>query len=464
MTTTLRPYLEYKETGLPWIGRIPTHWQVNRIKNLFRFINERSQSGQEILLSMGRHRGLTPFAQISARPIGPNDLIGFKITVPNDIVVNRMQACIGMFFRTPILGLVSPDYEVIRPKTPLVSSYFEQVFKLPNMQAKFRAESKGLGTGHAGFLRLYSDRLGAIHVFSPPSKEQNLIVAFLEAQERGFRKLIRIKKRLIELLNEQKSRLTDQILNLGVGADITLSASGIVDQAEMQRAWGVTRLKYVAKVQTGLTLGKIYGDVSLVTRPYLRVANVQSGYLNISKITRVQVPLTEAQGCELQVGDVLMTEGGDIDKLGRGCIWEGQIEGCLHQNHLFAVRTDHSRLLPPFLVLLMQSRLGRSYFERTAKKTTNLALTNSSILKAFPLPLPEVQVQREILATASLHTAEILDGVSRAQREIDLIHEYRTRLIADVVTGNLDVLEVAERLPSSAEQDALEVDLFDASL
>jgi type I restriction enzyme S subunit len=384
----------------------------------------------------------------------------YKRAARGDIAYNMMRLWQGAVGVAPRDGLVSPAYVVARPYPNNASAYFVELFRTDAYKTEINKYSRGIVSDRN---RLYWDEFKQMLVCVPPPQEQAAIVRYLNHAEQNIRRFIQGKRRLIELLNEQRTRQVDQILSHGVRGLATLSEAEGDGRAMDPCDREVVRLKHVAKIQTGLTLGKNYGNAPLVTRPYLRVANVQNGYLDLSKITHVQVPLAEARGCELQEGDVLMTEGGDIDKLGRGCLWDSQIEGCLHQNHLFAVRPDFSRLLPAFLVLLMQSRHGRCYFERTAKKTTNLASTNSTILKAFPFPLPSVHEQREILEAASFHTAEIHAGISRAQREIDLISEYRTSLIADVVTGKLDVREAAERLPSSAEQEALDDESRDLS-
>ena len=148
-----------------------------------------------------------------------------------------------------------------------------------------------------------------------------------------------------------------------------------------------------------------------------------------------------------------MTEGGDIDKLGRGCIWLGNIPGCLHQNHIFAVRTKPTVLAPAFLVAVMGSCHGRIYFEVTAKRTTNLATTNRTTLGNFPMYLPGVIEQQAILD----HIADqcgLKDAIiAQARRQIELLQEYRSRLIADVVTGKLDVRDAAAQLPDEADEE-----------
>src|ERR1700680_852326 len=111
----------------------------------------------------------------------------------------------------------------------------------------------------------------------------------------------------------------------------------------------------------------------------------------------IEVPATVAARVELRKDDVLMTEGGDLDKLGRGFLWNGEIEGCLHQNHIFALRCFRHKLLPKFLTYVTASKYGRDYFEATGKRTTNLASTNSTKVGEFPIPFPSVKEQGRLV-------------------------------------------------------------------
>lgn len=168
----------------------------------------------------------------------------------------------------------------------------------------------------------------------------------------------------------------------------------------------LVRLGYVARLQNGLTVDAkrdVTGDV--VTRPYLRVANVQAGSLDLESVTEITVPRSVAQRSTLRPGDVLMTEGGDLDKLGRGTVWQGELDRCLHQNHIFAVRPDAQRLSGRFLAYVTQSLYGRHYFESTGTRTTNLASTNSSKIQSFPVPLPPLDEQRRIVDFLDVETA-----------------------------------------------------------
>ena len=145
-----------------------------------------------------------------------------------------------------------------------------------------------------------------------------------------------------------------------------------------------------------------------------------------------------------------MTEGGDVDKLGRGCIWQGEVPGCLHQNHVFAVRPDPALLNPEFLVAVMGSVHGRTYFYLTAKQTTNLAATNRTTLGNFPIQLPSASEQLRIMNHIENRCDAADKVINQARRQIGLINEYRTRLIADVVTGQIDVRTTTVELPAEA--------------
>lgn len=214
--------------------------------------------------------------------------------------------------------------------------------------------------------------------------------------------------------------------------------SGIEWVGKIPAHWKIIQLKRIAGIQTGITLGNRYGDLRLTSRPYIRVANVQDGYLDLEQITFIDLPPESVPRYELQSGDVLMTEGGDFDKLGRGYVWEGQIAGCLHQNHVFAVRPKRTLLLSRFLASLMTSAHGKHYFTSTSQQTTNLASTNSTKIGGFPILLPPPSEQHQIVSFLDRKTAQIDVLINKKQRLIELLQEKRQALISHVVTKGLD--------------------------
>ncbi|HYF94775.1 MAG TPA: restriction endonuclease subunit S [Symbiobacteriaceae bacterium] len=214
--------------------------------------------------------------------------------------------------------------------------------------------------------------------------------------------------------------------------------SGVGWLGQVPEGWEIGRLKDAAAVQTGLTLGKTYKGMETQAYPYLRVANVQHERLDLRDVRYVDVPADEARGCTLRSGDVLMTEGGDIDKLGRGCVWYDEVSNCLHQNHVFAVRCKPAMLLPEFLVALMSSPHGRTYFELTAKQTTNLASTNTTTLRAFPVLLPPLNEQVAMMRFLDRVDRRIRRYIRAKQKLIGLLNEQKQAMILKAVTLGLN--------------------------
>jgi len=286
-----------------------------------------------------------------------------------------------------------------------------------------------------------------VNVALPPLPEQKRITAYLDASCAAIDRAVATKQQQLETLDAlRKSIITPAVLS-GLSETRPMHETGNVWLSRIPTGWKLVALKRVSETQTGITLGKTY-EPPLIERPYLRAANVQDGFLDLEKITMIEIPANLAARYELQTGDVLMTEGGDLDKLGRGFPWEGQISGCLHQNHVFAIRTNPRLLLPRFLAYVTASRYGRDYFEATGKRTTNLASTNSTKVDLFPIPLPSVEEQRFIVdhIDKKLDQAKQVDATITSQ--ITTLTAYRKSLIHECVTGkrrisDADVAKVA---------------------
>ena len=253
---------------------------------------------------------------------------------------------------------------------------------------------------------------------------------------------------LLWLVHEAISRseaLVEEAQALKRAAMHTLFTRGLRGEAQKEteigtlpEGWDVVPLENCAVVQTGAAKGRKFGGAEVVQVPYLRVANVQDGYLDLAEMKTISIRRSELNRYRLQQGDVLMTEGGDFDKLGRGFVWRGQLKLCVHQNHVFAVRTDRNRLLPDFFTYEAQSDYGKAYFLKVAHKTTNLASINSTKLKAFPVLIPTLGEQREIVA--------VLDVIDRKialhQRKRAVLEDLFKALLHKLMTGESRVGEL----------------------
>jgi type I restriction enzyme S subunit len=199
--------------------------------------------------------------------------------------------------------------------------------------------------------------------------------------------------------------------------------------------WSIRKLSETATVQTGVAKGRRINGDDVASLPYLRVANVQDGFLDLREMKLITVRASEVDRYSLRPGDVVLTEGGDFDKLGRGFIWDGQVPHCLHQNHIFAVRADRNLLVPEFLAYQTQSTYGKAYFLSVAHKTTNLACINTNKLKAFPCVVPPKDEQKRIVECLSAVDDKI---GAEIQRVLALEALFQT-LLHNLMTGRVRV-------------------------
>ncbi|HLC40557.1 MAG TPA: restriction endonuclease subunit S [Methylomirabilota bacterium] len=281
-------------------------------------------------------------------------------------------------------------------------------------------------------------------ILLPPVSEQHAIAEVLSK----IQATIEVQDGIVATLNELKAATMAKLFregSQGPGAKLRETQFGDVPED-----WVTVPLVEVAHIQTGVAKGRRFGDESaIVELPYLRVANVQDGFLDLTEIKTIRLRETERQRYSLRSGDVLLTEGGDFDKLGRGYLWNGQIPDCVHQNHIFAVRTNRSKLLPEFFAYLAQSPYGKTYFLSVAHKTTNLACINSSKLKGFPVPLPPLSEQRKI-ATPPKKIDEAID-----------LQATRLRTLKSAFSSMLHLLMTGEiRLPGFGRKPNLDSSWF----
>lgn len=212
--------------------------------------------------------------------------------------------------------------------------------------------------------------------------------------------------------------------------------SGVEWLGRVPEHWQVRRLKFIATVQTGVAKGKDNEGKDTIHVPYLRVANVQDGYLSLDDVTTIEIPREDLPRYSLRPGDVLMNEGGDFDKLGRGHVWQGEIDPCIHQNHVFAVRP--TKVPSYWLNAFSGSQPAQFYFMGRSKQSTNLASISSSNVMELPVVVPPDDELSKILAHLDSETDRIDALIEKKTRFIELLREKRQALITHAVTKGLD--------------------------
>lgn len=302
--------------------------------------------------------------------------------------------------------------------------------------------------------RLVLRDIRTIEIPVPSVEQQASIAQILDTLDTAIRET----EALINKLKAVKQGLLHDLLSRGIDANGQLrppqsEAPQLYNESPLgwiPREWEVLPLGSCADITSGVTLGRTLNSPVAIELPYLRVANVQDGYLDLREIKTVSILPSELNRFALKVGDVLMNEGGDFDKLGRGAVWEGQIEPCLHQNHVFRVRCDDSKLLPAFLAAYSSSARGKSYFVQASKQTTNLASINSTQLKAFEITCPSVAEQLAIAERLSSFD----NKVSVEQATLEKLRRQKSGLMDDLLTGRVRVTPLLESVQPAAQTGA----------
>lgn len=437
-----RPYSDYKNSDVKWLREIPAHWRVQRLKYIATLNDETLSESTDPnyrmeYIDIGSVDPIKGIIETETLSFRNSPSRARRVVQDGDVIVSTVRTylrAIAPIENQPSNTIVSTGFAVVRPRS-VHSKFASYLLRSSYFVERVVANSVGVS-----YPAINAADLAGLSIGLPSIDEQRVIADFLDQEIAKTDALIAKKERLIELLQEHRSALIDRAVSEGLDPEVPMKDSGIEWLGKVPQNWKVIRLKHVSSIQTGVTLGKTYrSSETLEDRPYLRVANVQGGYLSLDNIYDVTIPVREVSRYELHVGDVLMTEGGDFDKLGRGYVWHGEIRGCLHQNHIFSVRPIKAKLDGTILSMIINSNYGRAYFSATAVRSTNLASTNVAKIGNVPIPLPPKAEQRHILRYLERQTAKVDRLVATVREAIERLKEARAALISATVTGRIDV-------------------------
>ncbi len=431
----LKPYPEYRESGLPWLGQVPRHWDVRRIKTALRETDRRSTDGSGTLLSLTRVRGLIPHSDMTDKMHSAKTLVGYKRYSAGQLVMNRMQAWSGMFGAGEIDGLVSPDYAVFDVVGGHAIKLVLQRLKTPDLVGQFALESKGIGSG---FNRLYTDRFGPIPISLPPPAEQVAIVRFLDWANGRLDRAIRAKRKVIALLNEQKQAIIHRAVTRGLDPWGPLKPSGIPWLGDIPEHWGVVRnlALFSHRVEGGI-LGLPILQVSLnsgVTEE--KPENSLRPKRQIADHTKYKL----ARKHDLAYNTMRMWQG---------AVGLSPTDGLV--SPAYVVLKPRGGIDPAFYEFVFRTA---AYMQETNRYSTGIVSDRNRLywesFKQMPNVLPSLDEQQAIVRHIRHETGALDIAISRLEHEIELLREYRTRLVADVVTGKLDVREVSASVPNES--------------
>ena len=342
--------------------------------------DEKRITGVNQILSMeapSRARQLVKTGDVLISTVRPN--LNSVAEVPSDL--NGATASTGFSILRPVENKLNPKYLFHWVRSP-----------------EFVRQMLARATG-ANYPAVSDKTVKESIIPLPPLEEQRRIAAILDKADAIRRK------------RKQTLELTETFLQ-----SIFLDMFG--DPVTNPKEWNEEALISIANIKSGVTKGRNFAGKETVYVPYMRVANVQDGYIDVSDVADIEVFEQDIEKYQLEAGDILLTEGGDPDKLGRGAVWSGQVNPCIHQNHIFRVRIDRAKATPEFLSALIGGPRGKRYFLRSAKQTTGIATINITQLKSFSAILPPIELQNRFSEVVK-KVGKSIENASSNANEID---------------------------------------------
>jgi type I restriction enzyme S subunit len=452
MIDRLKPYPEYKDSDQTWLGFVPRHWPLLPNRALFAEVKDRDHINEEMLsvtITKGIVRQETLLSNSSKKDSSRQDKSAYKLVQPHDIAYNKMRAWQGAIGVSDLRGIISPAYIVMRLREEQNARYFHHLYRTPYFAKEAERWSYGI-TSDMWSLR--PEHFKMIYSALPPRDEQDAIGRFLDHANARIERAIRVKKKLILLLNEQKQAIIHHAVTRGLNPNVLLKPSGIPWLGDIPKHWDVQRLGRLLQLLTGYPFSSGGFLQSEDQVRLLRGINVTPSGVRWDIVVRwKRKPGDGLDEFALKVGDIVLGMDRPIIASGirAAAITEKDTPSLLLQRVARLRPTD--KLDAKFLLLLLRGRLFSDYI---APIFTGISVPHLSPeqIRGFKVMLPPLKEQEAIVKLVDAETATLNSAIERAEREIALLREYRTRLVADVVTGKLDVRAAARHLRVEAAE------------
>jgi type I restriction enzyme S subunit len=412
-------YPSYRDSGLPWAPKIPEGWQVLRNGRLFSHRVETGFPDLPILeVSLRTGVRVRDMENLKRKQV-ISQKEKYKRAAKGDIAYNMMRMWQGAVGPAPVDGLVSPAYVVVKPYPEANSAYFSYLFRTSAYMREVNKFSRGIVADRN---RLYWESFKQMPSLVPPRAEQDQIVAYLRAQDAHIARFIKAKRELIKLLTEQKLRIIDHAVTRGLDPNVRLKPSGIEWLGEVPDHWETIHVGSAVKVINGYPFDSSHFDTD-VGHPLVRIRDLTSMH------TEVRYNGPEVVEAVIDTGDLLVGMDGDFN----AAMWRG---GRALLNQRMCCLRPRKQITTEYLALVIPKALK---FINDLTLSTTVKHLSSSDVKRLRFPVPGEAEQCRIVEWVAKESAPLDDAITRAEEEIRLIREYRDRLIADVVTGQIDV-------------------------
>ncbi len=426
----MKSYPALKPSGHDWLPQVPAHWEIKKVKYLFRLAVDYAPENNDFeLLSVYTDIGVKPRRELEERGNRASTTDGYLQVQKGDIIVNKLLAWMGAIGVSHYEGVTSPAYDILRPKAKVNSDYYHLLFRCGLYFPEFRRHSRGIMDMR---LRLYFDELGQILVPFPPPEEQAAIVAFIEHKAEEINDFIAAKTRSIALLREQKTALINRAVTQGLSASVPRRDSGIDWLGDVPAHWEVKPIKHFVCINR-LALSE--STFSTYEFDYIDIGNVGTGVIVESpeRITFVNAPSRARR--IVKSGDTIIST---VRTYLKATFHFDKCEDNTIVSTGFAVLTPKEGIVPKYLGYAVQSGC---FVEQVTVNSTGISYPaiNSTSFGRIPLIMPPLEEQAAIVEHIERETQLIESTITKAEREIELMQELKTSLITAAVTGQIDV-------------------------
>jgi type I restriction enzyme, S subunit len=417
--TDLEPYPAYKDSGVEWLGEVPEGWEVRRLGSITTPVSRRGRQDLP-LLSVLREKGVILREEGDANHnVVPEDLTNYKVVNPGDLVINKMKAWQGSLGVATRRGIVSPAYFVFGLHE-IGQPYAHVLLRSRPYVGAFAAASDGIRVNQWDLSMV---GMKAIPALIPPHVEQSAIVRFLDYANARIQRFIAAQERLVEALEEEKQAIVHRAITRGIDPDVHFKPSGADWLGDVPAHWEVRRLKWAIRLQRGYDLPadeRLPGGIPVIS---------SGGIVGTHAEARAKGPGV-VMGRYGSTGSVYFVDGD---------FWP-------HNTSLFVTHFYGNE--PGWAFYLLQVIPKAELAAKSA-----VPGIDRKDLHDILISVPPVQEQRALIEGLAQQTETVANAMLVARRQVDLLREYRTRLISDVVTGKLDVREAAESIPEDPDAD-----------
>ncbi len=453
MIADLKPYPAMKDSGVEWLGEVPGHWEVSPNRALFTEVKDRGHP-EEQMLSVTITRGVICqqelLADSSKKDASNQDKSAYKLVQPGDIAYNKMRAWQGAVGASDYQGIISPAYVVQRPREGVGSYYLHYLLRIPAFAKEAERWSYGI-TSDMWSLR--PEHFKMIYTCIPPLPEQAAIVRYLDYADRRIQRYIRAKQKLITLLEEQKQAIIHRAVTGKVDIRTGLpypayKPSGVEWLGDVPEHWKVCKLRQCGSVSGGMTpsmdVRRFWGGLV----PWVTPKDMKQAVISDSSVRTTNSAVQETSLRLVEPPAVLIVVRGMI--LARRVPIACTAAPVTINQDMKALRTvkgTNAAFLARSLDSAQEAFIP--LIDEAGHGTRRLPMER---WRELVITIPPEEEQAAIVEYLDNTTADIDSVIDHTRHQINLLQQYRTRLIADVVTGKLDVREAASRLPDEVEE------------